>query len=105
MEKFLISYYVPESHLELTKEALFKAGAGFFGLYDKACWQIKGTGQYRTLEGANPYHGCTNEISMVDEYKVEIMCSKEHLKLSIEALLNAHPYEVPAYNIFQIFQI
>ena len=102
MENFLIGYYVPESHLEITKAALFKAGAGFFGLYDKACWQVKGSGQYRTLEGANPFHGVANEISIVEEYKVEIMCAKEHLKNAIEALLASHPYEVPAYHVFPI---
>jgi structural toxin protein (hemagglutinin/hemolysin) RtxA len=105
MESFLISYYVPESHLEITKEALFKAGSGFFGLYDKACWQIKGTGQYRTLEGANPFHGTTDAISIIDEYKVEIMCTKEHLTKSIEALLESHPYEVPVYQVFPIFSV
>lgn len=101
MERFLITYYVPESHLDATKEALFKTGAGFFGLYDKACWQIKGTGQYRSLEGSNPFYGKTQELSKVDEFKVEIMCEKKLLSAAIKALLAAHPYETPVYTITQ----
>lgn len=103
MEKFIITYYVPESHLNITKEALFKTGAGFFGLYDKACWQTKGTGQYRTLEGANPFHGKVDELCVIEEFKVEVLCEKQYLKLTIDALIDAHPYETPVYSVIQCF--
>jgi structural hemagglutinin/hemolysin toxin protein RtxA len=96
---YLICFYVPESHCEIVKEALFSKGAGDFGNYDKACWQTLGTGQYRPLEGATPHIGTVAQLETLPEYKVEIICPKEKLTSCIQALIEAHPYEVPAYQI------
>ena len=52
---YKIEFYVPESHLEAVKRAMFGAGAGKIGNYDSCCWQIKGLGEFRPLEGATPY--------------------------------------------------
>ncbi len=46
---YKICFYVPESHLEKVKEALFATGAGRIGDYDHCCWQTRGTGQFRPL--------------------------------------------------------
>lgn len=54
---YKINFYVPESHLEIVKQALFDAGAGRQGDYDQACWQCLGQGQFRPLKGANPSIG------------------------------------------------
>ena len=98
MEEFyLICFYVPESHLEIVKEALFQQGAGHFGTYDKACWQTQGQGQFRPLEGAHPHIGQPNEFTQIVEYKVEIICATQNLKACIAALRLSHPYDVPAY--------
>ncbi|MEK5778367.1 NGG1p interacting factor NIF3, partial [Acinetobacter nosocomialis] len=47
-------YYVPESHLEVTKQAIFEAGAGGIGNYQHCAWQVKGIGQFKPVCGANP---------------------------------------------------
>ena len=101
-ELYKIEYYVPETHLEITKKALFDAGAGHIGSYDCCCWETFGTGQFRPLAGSNPYLGKTDLTEEVKEYKVELICSKKFLTASINAMKQAHPYETPAYNYWPI---
>lgn len=91
--------YIPQSHLEEVKEAMFTAGAGKLGNYDKCCWQTEGTGQFRPLEGSDPYLGKIGEVEKVKEWKVEMVCDKSHLKQVIAAMRKAHPYEEPAFLI------
>ena len=50
---FKLIYYVPESHLESTKLAIFEAGAGGIGNYEHCAWQVLGTGQFKPVKGAN----------------------------------------------------
>ena len=103
---YKIEYYVPESHLEATKKALFDAGAGHIENYDCCCWETPGTGQFRPLTDSNPYLGKAGLIEKVKEYKIELMCAAEFLKASIKAMNEAHPYETPAYNYWPInFQL
>ncbi len=99
---YKIEYYVPPSHLIETKKALFDAGAGCIGNYDCCCWETLGTGQFRPLDGSNPYLGKTDQTEKVKEYKVELVCGEAFLKASIKAMKHAHPYETPAYNYWPI---
>lgn len=96
---YKLSFFVPESHLELVKTALFETGAGKIGDYDSCCWQIKGLGQFRPLAGSNPFLGESGELEKVEEYKVEMVCDEDCIKQAINALKNAHPYEEPAYEV------
>lgn len=99
---YKINFYVPETHLEIVKTALFAAGAGRIGHYDYCCWQTKGVGQFRALAGSAPYIGQQGKVEQVEEYKVELVCSKENLEQAVAALKKAHPYEEPAYEVYQI---
>lgn len=93
---YYLYYYVPKSHLEKTKTAIFKAGAGNINNYSCCCWQTKGQGQFFPLKNSNPFLGTKGKISRVVEYKVETVCEKRHLTKVIAALKKAHPYEEPA---------
>ena len=99
---FKLCYFVPESHLSVTKQALFEAGAGKIGDYEHCAWQCKGQGQFRPLEGSNPFLGQRGELEMVAEYKVELACAEAHIQGAIEALKQAHPYEEPAYEVLRV---
>jgi hypothetical protein len=96
-----ISFYVPEAHCEMVKEAMFAAGAGQIGDYSKCAWQTKGSGQFMPLAGSNPFVGKTNQIEQVEEYKVEMVCANENISAVIQALKKSHPYEEPAYYVIQ----
>jgi structural toxin protein (hemagglutinin/hemolysin) RtxA len=101
---FKISFYVPESHLEEVKTALFNKGAGKIGPYDCCCWQTKGTGQYRPLADAKPYQGNIDEVEQCTEYLVELVCHDNIVKEVVAELLHCHPYETPAYSVWKILQ-
>lgn len=102
---YLIYIYVPESHLEVVKNAMFEKGAGKIGDYSHCAWQIKGTGQFKPLEGSNPHIGFKNVIEKVEEYKVEMVCQKSLITDVIAAMHTAHPYETPAYQIINIAEL
>jgi len=100
---YLLTCYVPESHLESLKSALFRAGAGDFGNYDMACWQTKGQGQYRPINQANPHIGSLNTLETLEEYKIEIIVAKDSVHAVLSALKDNHPYETPAYQLIPFY--
>ncbi|MAA63165.1 MAG: NGG1p interacting factor NIF3 [Alteromonadaceae bacterium] len=99
---FKLCFFVPESHLESTKRAIFDAGAGKIGDYDSCAWQCAGQGQFRPLEGSQPFLGEQGEVEYVDEFKVEIVCADDRIKDALAALRRAHPYEEPAFEVFRM---
>ncbi|MBS3804351.1 MAG: YqfO family protein [Oleiphilaceae bacterium] len=99
---FKLCYFVPESHLESTKAALFMAGAGRVGDYDSCAWQCEGQGQFRPLAGSQPFLGQEGALERVDEYKVELVCEGHLIGAALAALKSAHPYEEPAYEVLRL---
>ena len=102
---YKITFYVPDTHVELVKAALFNAGAGRVGAYDSCAWQVKGQGQFRPLAGSNPFVGEHGLLEAVDEYKVELVCDDANIQAAIAALKSAHPYEMPAYDVVQLLDL
>jgi structural hemagglutinin/hemolysin toxin protein RtxA len=100
-----ITFYVPESHLDAVKSALFAKGAGKMGNYDCCAWQVRGAGQYRPLVGSNPYHGEIHQIETLTEFQVEMVCEDHLLQEVLRELLRVHPYETPAYSAWKIVQL
>ncbi len=100
MYKF--EFFVPPMQLDTVKYAVFKAGAGRIGNYDCCCWETSGTGQFRPLDGSNPFVGETGKIEQVAEVKVEMVCAEKYIEPVIAALKKAHPYETPAYQYWRV---
>ena len=98
-------YYVPDSHLESTKQAIFSAGAGGIGNYEHCAWQVKGIGQFKPVKGADPYIGELGELEQVDESRVETIVIEANAKAVAKALKASHPYEEPAFEFIQIIEI
>lgn len=94
--------YLPASHLDTVKCAMFEAGAGHIGNYDQCCWQILGEGQFRALPGSDPFVGTTNAVHREPEYRVEMVCPDDLLDAVIRALIAAHPYEEPAWSTWPV---
>lgn len=103
MYKFV--FFVPESHLETVKSAVFAAGAGRIGDYEACCWQALGQGQFRPLPGSNPFIGSTNQLELVSEYRVEMVCADECIRAAVAALRQSHPYEEPAFDVWRLEDI
>ncbi|OOS02792.1 NGG1p interacting factor NIF3 [Moraxella cuniculi] len=102
---YKIVAYIPENALESVKNAMFEAGAGHFGNYECCSWQTLGVGQFRPLAGANPTIGTVGEITQVSEWKVEMIVAENKLCDVVAAYKQAHPYEVPAYEVYQTVDV
>ncbi len=98
-------YYVPESHLETTKLAIFEAGAGGIGNYEHCAWQVLGMGQFKPVIGANPFIGQVDTLEQIPEWRVETIVPEDKAKQVAKALRASHPYEEPAFEFIQIIQI
>ena len=99
---YKLAYFVPQSHLDATKQAVFKAGAGKLGDYEQCCWQVLGQGQFKPTQGSKPFIGQQGQLEIIDEYKVEMVCTDDSIKPVIKALKQAHPYEEPAYEVCKL---
>ncbi|MFF7706940.1 NGG1p interacting factor NIF3 [Pseudomonas sp. NPDC007930] len=99
---FKLCFFVPPSHLEGVKQAVFAAGGGRVGGYDHCCWQVQGLGQFRPLPGSQPFIGTTGEVEQVAEWRVELVVADELIAATVQALLASHPYETPAYEAWRL---
>ena len=99
---YKLAFYVPQENLEAVKQALFAAGAGRVGDYDRCCWQVKGVGQFRPLAGSNPHIGSLHSLEQLEEWKVELVCEDHLIRAAVGALKQAHPYEEVAYEVWPL---
>lgn len=97
---YKLTFFVPVDNAESVKQAVFEAGAGRIGAYENACFQTRGTGQFRPMEGAHPHIGAVGSLERVEELKVELVCDEAHIHGAIAALKLAHPYEEVAYDVW-----
>lgn len=98
-------YYVPDSHLAATKQAVFAAGAGAFEDYTDCAWQVKGIGQFLPRNTAQPFIGKTDCLEQLEEWRVEMIVPEEKAKQVKQALLQSHPYEVPAFEFIRLVEV
>jgi hypothetical protein len=94
--------FVPSEALEYLRDALFAAGAGRIGTYDQCSWFTEGTGTFRGLPGAKPTIGEVGKEERVHETRLETVFPIELRDEVVKALLNAHPYEEPAFDIYPL---
>lgn len=102
---YQLTFYVPASHLETVKDAVFAAGAGHYGNYDRCAWQTLGEGQFRPLADSDPYLGEIDLVERIAEYKVEMIVDASYIKQVLAALLATHPYQQPAYGFSKILTV
>jgi hypothetical protein len=94
--------FVPVDHLDKVRDALFAAGAGAIGNYDKCSFSTDGTGTFRGGKETNPYIGAIGEFHFEKEVRFETILPK-HLKSKIiNALQKSHPYEEVACDVYPL---
>lgn len=99
---YALVFFVPTTQLEEVKNALFAQGAGRLGSYEQCSFQVRGEGQFRPLAGSSPFLGGEGVLEKAEEWRVEMIVSKEVVNEVVEALLSAHPYEMPAYHLYPV---
>ena len=72
------------------------------GDYDSASFSTPGEGRFRPLEGANPTIGEVGALEVVDEVRIECVLPRAARPTVVAALLAAHPYEEPAYDVVEL---
>lgn len=102
MSKVKLVWFAPESALDVTRDAVFRAGAGKIGEYERCSWYATGTGTFLGGEGTEPAIGERGEEERVAELRVETVVPADRLSEVIAALRASHPYEEPAYDIYPL---
>lgn len=95
-----LAVYVPRTHVEIVRNALFEAGAGSIGKYEECSYNTVGYGTFRALEGANPSIGKSGTQERVEETKIEVIYPDHKERSVLVAMYEAHPYEEVAHDIF-----
>ncbi|MGY2292308.1 NGG1p interacting factor NIF3 [Pseudomonas sp. SDO528_S397] len=99
---YKLCFFVPDSHVEAVKSAVFAAGGGRIGHYDSCAWQVLGRGQFRAMQGSQPFIGQVGQVETVDEWKVELVVADALIEAVVAALKLSHPYETPAYEVWPL---
>ena len=100
-----IVVFVPETHTDLVREAMGKAGAGKIGNYSYCSFSSKGTGRFRPEDGAKPHIGEVGKFEEVNEERIEVICPREKLQDVIKAIKEVHPYDEVALDIYPLENI
>lgn len=91
--------FVPTASAEAVRVAMTDAGAGRLGEYDSCTWTGTGEGRFRPLDGAAPAIGQVGDLEVVEEARVEAVVPRSRRAAVVRALLAAHPYEEPAFDV------
>jgi hypothetical protein len=94
--------FVPREALDRVRDALFLAGAGRIGDYERCSWYTEGTGTFRGGEGTSPSVGQAGREERVAELRLETIFPVERQDEVLAALRSAHPYEEPAFDIYEL---
>lgn len=97
-------WFVPEDALDVTRDAVFGAGAGGIGDYERCSWYTAGTGTFIGGEGTDPTIGERGKEERVPELRVETVVPTDRIEEVVAALIAAHPYEKPAYDVYPLLE-
>ncbi|MFC6152072.1 Nif3-like dinuclear metal center hexameric protein [Nocardioides yefusunii] len=96
-----LTTYVPLADAERVRAALAEAGAGAIGDYDCCSFSTPGEGRFRPLDGAHPTIGEVGVAETVAEERIEVVLPRRRRTAVVKALLGAHPYEEPAWDVVE----
>lgn len=97
-----IVVFVPETHADIVRNAIGKAGGGKFGNYSFCSFSSKGVGRFLPEQGANPAIGTIGKIEAIIEERIEVTCKKEHIQKIIATIKKVHPYEEVVLDIYPL---
>lgn len=94
--------FCPTEQAEKVRSALFAAGAGNIGNYNECSYGLAGEGTFKAGDGTNPFVGKTGERHTEKELRLEVIVPAYLMNKVIMALLETHPYEEVAYDIYPL---
>jgi len=99
--KKLVSF-VPNNYAEKIQDILFNLGAGKIGNYSNSGFSSNGEGTFKALEGSKPFIGELNKQHTEKETRIETIFPSYLEETITKALVDNHPYEEPAYDIYTL---
>jgi hypothetical protein len=102
MRRVKLVWFVPVEALEATRDAVFAAGGGRIGDYERCSWYTAGTGTFFGGEGTEPALGESGREEHVAELRVETVVPADRVGEVVAALRAAHPYEEPAFDAYPL---
>ncbi|KKP79919.1 MAG: hypothetical protein A2271_02635 [Candidatus Moranbacteria bacterium RIFOXYA12_FULL_35_19] len=100
-----IVVFVPESHTNIVRESIGKAGAGKIGNYTHCSFSSKGIGRFKPEDGAHPVIGEVGKPESVQEERIEFVCDRNLVKDIIATIKKVHPYEEVALDVYLLEEI
>ena len=97
-----LAVYVPLSHADAVRKALFEAGCGHIGNYDSCSYNLNGFGTFKASEECNPFCGEIGKLHKEEEVRIETVMPAYIKSKVVASLLSAHPYEEPAFDIYPL---
>lgn len=94
--------FIPVNDTRGVLKAIHEAGAGHIGNYSECSFQLEGTGTFRPNEDAVPAIGNANQLESVKEIRAEVIFPSFLENKVLHALIAAHPYEEPAYDLISL---
>ena len=100
-----IVVFAPYDYAEKIRLSMDKAGAGALGNYHGCSFSILGTGRFTACPGADPHIGDIGIPCKTDEVRIETICPRDKAREVLHAMIDAHPYEEPAYHCYEILTL
>ncbi|MFH0733332.1 MAG: Nif3-like dinuclear metal center hexameric protein [bacterium] len=100
--QYKMAVFIPQENVETVAEAIFTAGGGIIGEYERCSFSSKGEGTFKGSSDSNPTIGTKQKFQTVNEIKLEAIIDSWKLNTVLSAMIKAHPYEEPAYDIYPL---
>jgi len=104
-ETYKLVWFVPDDALERTRDAVFRAGAGRIGDYERCSWSTAGEGTFRGGAATSPTIGEAGRDEHVQELRVETVVPAARARDVVDALRAAHPYEEVAFDLYPLVEL
>ena len=100
---FKLVVFAPIEYEDTVKNSIFEAGGGIQGNYTECAFSSKGEGCFKATEKARPFIGSINKVERVKEVKIEVLIDPKKIGAVVDNMINNHPYEEPAYEVYKIY--
>ncbi|MDR1487793.1 MAG: Nif3-like dinuclear metal center hexameric protein [Deltaproteobacteria bacterium] len=94
--------FVPQSHLQILRKAIFSTGAGTIGEYKECYFQSAGQGGFTVPADGHPFSGTPGQAHQTDEVRLELILRPQLRDQVHRAVMSVHPYEKPAFEFYPI---
>ncbi|MBI1334083.1 MAG: Nif3-like dinuclear metal center hexameric protein [Armatimonadetes bacterium] len=94
--------FVPVEYTDAILDVMADHGAGFIGNYRRCAFKSSGIGTFEPMEGSDPFIGRVGKSEEVEEDRLEMICPSRLVDDVVEALVEKHPYEQPAFDVIPL---